>query len=88
LKEYQHNKIFQNTWSAKLPWAKLVTSEDGKVHQVECKVCSTIERKDKLLTAKLDSLWKHNGRRKALVVITGVCKVTYFYMSKDSIMQK
>ncbi len=68
MKEYQHNKVFQNTWSAKLPWAKLVTNEDRKVHQVECKVCSTIERKDKLLTAKLDSLWKHNGRRKALVV--------------------
>jgi hypothetical protein len=34
LKEYEQNKIFQNTWNVKLPWAELVTSEDGKVHQV------------------------------------------------------
>jgi hypothetical protein len=47
----------------------------GKVHQVKCKVCSKIEDKEKLLALKLDSLWKHNGRRRALMAIPGVCKI-------------
>jgi hypothetical protein len=55
---------------------------------IKCKFCSTIKEKDKLLTVTLDSFWKHSGRRKALIVIVGVCKVRKFYMSKDSIMQK
>jgi hypothetical protein len=31
----------------------------------------------------LDNLWKHGGRRKALVAIVGVCKVGELYMNKD-----
>jgi hypothetical protein len=58
------------------------------VHKVKCKVCSKIEWKDKLLTLKFDNFWKHNGRRKALVVIPGVCKVRKFYMKKNSIYDK
>jgi hypothetical protein len=46
--------------------------EDGMVHQVKCKVCSKIKGTDKLLAPKLDSPWKHDGKRKALVVIPSV----------------
>jgi ribosomal protein S26 len=69
---------------------KLVTGEDGKVHQVKCKVCSKIEVKDKLLTFNLNSLWKHkhSGRKKTLVAILGIYKVGKFYMKKYSIHAK
>ncbi len=46
-------------------WVESIIIEDGKVHQVKCKVCSKIERKDKLLAPKLDNFWKHSGRKKA-----------------------
>jgi hypothetical protein len=35
------------------------------------------------LITKLDSVWKHGGRRKALVAIVGVCKVGELYVNKD-----
>jgi len=41
----------------------------GKVHKVRCKVCSKIGDEEKLLALKLNSLWKHSERRKALVAI-------------------
>lgn len=44
-----------------------------------CKVCSCIEKKDKLFTPKLDTLWKHVGRQKVKVVIFGVVVGMYFY---------
>jgi hypothetical protein len=56
---YELNHHFQNLWVAKLPWAKFVLNVDGKVTKVKCKVCSVMEREDKLLVPKLDSLWKH-----------------------------
>jgi hypothetical protein len=37
---------------------------------VQCKVCSTIERREKLLVPKLDGLRKHSGR--------WMCKVAQF----------
>jgi hypothetical protein len=67
LKEYEQNKVFHNTWNAKLPWPELVTSEDGKVHQVKCKFCSTIKEKDKLLTVTLD-MWLKIGCVPALLL--------------------
>jgi hypothetical protein len=42
---------------------------DGKLHQMVCKVYTKIEGKEKVLAAKLDSLWKHNGMKNTLVVI-------------------
>jgi hypothetical protein len=56
---------------------------NGKVVQVQCKVCSFIDGKDKLLVAKLDSLWKHVGCRKALVAMSRV-KVGEHYFLKSN----
>jgi hypothetical protein len=69
---------------------QLIMGEDGKVHQIKCKVCSKIKVKDKLLALKLNKLWKHkhSGRKKALVAILGICKVGEFYMKKYSIHAK
>jgi hypothetical protein len=66
---------------------KLITGEDGKVHQVKCKVCSKIKVKGKLLVFKLNNLskHKHSGRKKALVAILGIYKVREFCMKKYSI---
>jgi hypothetical protein len=41
----------------------------GKVHQVKCKVYTKIKGKEKLLAFKLNYLWKHNWKRKALEVV-------------------
>jgi hypothetical protein len=56
---YELNCHFQNSWASKLPSAKFVMGVDGKVTHVKCKVCNVMERRNKLLVPKLDSLWKH-----------------------------
>jgi hypothetical protein len=55
--------------SAKLPWVELVADAHWKVHQIRCKVFTKVTNKEKLLALKLDSLWKHGGRKKALATI-------------------
>jgi hypothetical protein len=35
------------------------------------------------LTLKLDSLWKHDNKKKALIAILNVYKVGEFYMNKN-----
>jgi hypothetical protein len=73
------NKHFQHRWAIKLFWAKCVLGFNGKVAQVQCKVCTWIEGKDKLFVPKLDCLWKHVGHRKVLVAILGVEIKTLFF---------
>jgi hypothetical protein len=73
------NKHFQDGWAIKLPWAKCVLGSNGKVPQVQCKVCTWIEGKDKLFVPKLDYLCKHVGHHKVLVPILGVEKKHYFF---------
>ncbi len=51
---YEMNRRFQNSWVAKLPWAKFVVCVDGKITQVKCKACIVIEGRNKLLVLKLD----------------------------------
>jgi hypothetical protein len=46
-----------------------VVDEKGKVHLMRCKVCSKIDGKDEMLAPKIGNLWKHVGRRKALMAI-------------------
>ncbi len=75
------NTHSQANWAIKLPWAKFVSSFDGKVVRTQCKICKWIEGKDKLLVPNLNSLWKHVGHRKALVAMLGV-KVRYHYSLK------
>ncbi len=48
--------------------SELVVGLDGKVKMVQCKVCSTIEQREKILVPKLDGLIKHSGRRMCKVV--------------------
>jgi len=50
--------------------------------------CSKIDGKDKMLAPKIDSIWKHAKRRKALVGVLKVCDVGEYYMNKDSINVK
>lgn len=40
----------------------LIIGADGFMTQVKCVVCSTIDGRDKLLIAKIVSLWKHISR--------------------------
>jgi len=65
-----------------------VVDAHGKVHKVKCKVCTKIDGKEKLLAPKLDNLWKHNGKRKALGTISRVFKVGEYDMNKDSVHVK
>jgi hypothetical protein len=68
-KAYEMNMHFQDTWVVKLPWAKSILGSNGKVVQIQCNVCSLIDGENKLMVAKLDSLWKHASRCKALVAM-------------------
>jgi hypothetical protein len=56
---------------------------DGRITQVRSKVCSDVERRDKLLVPKIDSLWKHVGRRKALVDMAKVKRGEYYYLGSN-----
>jgi hypothetical protein len=44
---------------AKLPWAEAMKGPNGKLSMVKCKVCSSVEKIDKLLVLKFDDLQKH-----------------------------
>ncbi len=61
---YDTTKKFQDSWATKLPWAELCVRLDGSLHIVKCKICSEVERKNKLLFVKWDSLGKHASHRK------------------------
>jgi hypothetical protein len=77
---YEMNLCFQNTWAAKLPWAKSMVGVDGKVHQVKCKVYNKIKGCDKLLVPKLNSLWKHVNNRKAITPTTSVATREHYFL--------
>ena len=67
----------------RLPWAESVFSEDGKIKQVCCKICSNVEGRDKLLVPKLDSLYKHCGRRKAKTSFGKVVAGEHYFLSNN-----
>jgi hypothetical protein len=48
-----------------MPWAKLIFNETRLVPFMKCCVCSKIEKRDKVLVAKWDSIEKHVGKKKA-----------------------
>jgi hypothetical protein len=56
---------------------------DGSVTQVRCQICSEVEGREKLLAPKLDGLWKHAGRRKALMNFGGVKKGDHFFLATN-----
>ncbi len=55
------NKLtnFYDTWVMKFPWAQIILKLNGFVLQIKCVIYSIIERKDKFLSYKLDTLHKH-----------------------------
>lgn len=78
---YEKNRQFQDAWAARFPWAESVLGSDGRVAQVRCTVCSEVEGREKLLIPKLDSLWKHSGRRRAIVDAGKIKKGSHFFVS-------
>jgi hypothetical protein len=80
---YEMNLCFQNTWAGKFPWAKSMVGDDGKVHQVKCKVYNKIEGCDKLLMPKLNSLWKHVNHRKAIAPTTSVATREHYFLKTN-----
>ncbi len=57
---------FQDVWALKMPWAKPIFNEARLVTSTKCHVCSKIEKKDKVLMVKWDSIEKHASKTKAL----------------------
>ena len=57
--------------------------EDGKIRQVRCKICSDVEGRDKLLVPKVDSLYKHCGRRKAKTSFGKVVAGEHYFLSNN-----
>ena len=82
-RSYEANKHFQDSWAAKLSWAESVIGADGKVSQVRCRICTAVEGREKLLIPKIDSLWKHAGRRRALVNVEKVKKGNFYFLSTN-----
>ena len=64
-KRYDRHRKFQTEWSAKLPWAEGILSDDGILHMVRCRVCSAFGKKPCVMAPKSDTLFKHDGRRTA-----------------------
>jgi hypothetical protein len=77
------SRHFQDSWAAKLPWAEAVMGADGRITQVWCKICSDIEGREKLFVPKIDSLYKHAGRRKALVDMGKVRRGEHYYLGTN-----
>lgn len=59
---YELNRHFQDNWAQKLPWAEAVIGADGSMSQVKCTICLAMFGQTKLLSVKLDNMWKHAGR--------------------------
>ncbi len=68
---------------AKLPWAEAMKGPNGKLSMVKCKVCSSVEKIDKLLVLKFDDLQKHARQWKATIAKPDV-KVGEYFMSLNN----
>jgi hypothetical protein len=66
-----------------MPWAESVFGRDGRITQVRCKVCYEVEGREKLLVPKIDSLWKHAGRRRALTSIGTMKKEDHYFLTTN-----
>jgi hypothetical protein len=60
---------------------------DGFVTQVRCKICSEVEGREKLLAPKINGLWKHAGRRRALANFGGVKKGEHYFLGTNQHVQ-
>ncbi len=48
--------MFQDIWVTKLPWVEAIMGPNGKLSMVKDKVCSFVEKIDKLFVSKFDDL--------------------------------
>jgi hypothetical protein len=78
-KSYEKTHVFQDTWACCFPWVEIVVREDGLAAHVQCKICSNIEGKPKLLAPKFNTLQKHARCRKGIVPNFGIIVEDYFY---------
>ncbi len=62
------NHKFQDVWALKMRWVEPIFNEVGLVTSLKCHVYSKIEKKDKVLVVKWDSIEKHASKRKLLMV--------------------
>jgi len=62
-KSYDSNRKFKAKWVAKLAWVKGLVAIGGIIQIVRCKVCSSIENKEKIVRSKWDIQTKHVSRR-------------------------
>jgi hypothetical protein len=60
--KYDLIRKYQLKWVARLPWSKGLLKEDGLIHQVRCKICSCIKKKEFVMAPKWDTIWKHGQR--------------------------
>jgi hypothetical protein len=60
---------------------------DGKVVQVHYKVCVQIEKREKLLIPKINSLWKHVGHCKTLVLMPKVKTGEHYFLKTIAMLQ-
>ncbi len=56
---YDNTQKFQIEWATKVPWAEGIVCKDGMINLVECRVYSLIEKKEKIMGCKWDTLTKH-----------------------------
>ena len=84
-KNYGLTQKFQLEWACKLPWAEGILIYIGRLHMVKCTVCSTMEKSDRLMQPKWDTLKKHEGRSKETRNMPAYnVKKCEWYMAKDS----
>lgn len=50
----------------KTPMGRIVFREDGTLHIVKYRVCTKVEKKNKILVVKWDSFCKHASRQKVM----------------------
>jgi hypothetical protein len=61
-KRYDVTRKYQQEWAAKAPWSEQILKDDGLIHQVRCRPCSTVGRKEVVMAPKWDTIQKHGVR--------------------------
>jgi hypothetical protein len=79
--EKRHN--FQESWVAKHPWSEQNIGADGYLVSVRCRTCSEAQGHDFLMGPKIDTIRRHQGRRKAIKNLPGGIKKYQVYVDKN-----
>jgi hypothetical protein len=56
---YDVTRKYQLEWAAKASWSEALLKDDRMIHQVQCKTCSTMKKKDLVMASKWDTIFKH-----------------------------